>query len=44
MFNAPIDSPAEYIFIIVIKPKYETTINHDAKTMQSFYGGDIILR
>jgi len=44
MFNSPINSPAENIFIIVVKTENETAIDHDAKTMQSFYGCHIILR
>ena len=44
MFNSPINSPTENIFIIVVKAENETAIDHDAEAMQSFYGCHIILR
>ena len=37
MFNTPINSSAEHIFIIVVKTENKTAINHDAKTMQSIW-------
>ena len=44
MFNTPINSPAEHIFVIVVKTENEATIDHDAKTMQTFHGSHIIFR
>ena len=43
MFNSPIHCPAEDIFVIVVKTENEAAIDHDAKTMQSFHGSNIIL-
>ena len=44
MFNPPINSSSKYVFIIMVKSKNKTSVNHDTKTMQSFNSCYIIFR
>ena len=44
VLNAPFHSAAEHILVVVVKAEHETTVDHDAQTMQPLDGCHIVLR